>query len=140
MANSLYDLGREKFLRGERSWNNDAIKAVLTDHGTDTPNVTTDDFLDDISAGTVATSPNNFSSKTTTSGVADAADLTSTDAFSAVSGATCESLNLYYASGVASTSALLVYIDTANSTLPVTPNGGDIAVQWDAGANKIFKL
>jgi hypothetical protein len=26
------------------------------------------------------------------------------------------------------------------SLLPITPNGGDITIQWDNGANKIFKL
>ena len=27
-----------------------------------------------------------------------------------------------------------------NSGLPVTPNGGDITITWDSGANKIFRL
>ena len=31
------------------------------------------------------------------------------------------------------------FIDTATG-LPITPNGGDIIVTWDNGANKIFKL
>jgi hypothetical protein len=26
------------------------------------------------------------------------------------------------------------------SNLPVTPNGGNITITWDAGVNKIFKL
>jgi len=34
---------------------------------------------------------------------------------------------------------LIAFIDTATN-LPVTPNGGDIIVAWDNGANKIFKL
>jgi len=40
---------------------------------------------------------------------------------------------------VESTSRLIAWIDTGTN-LPVTPNGGDITVQWDAGANRIFKL
>lgn len=36
-------------------------------------------------------------------------------------------------------SPLIAFIDTATG-LPVTPNGGDITVAWDSGANKIFKL
>ncbi len=34
---------------------------------------------------------------------------------------------------------LIAYIDTATG-MPVTPNGGDITIAWDNGANKIFKL
>lgn len=134
MANALYGLGREAFLGGDLDWDANTIKAVLTDHGADTPNVTTDDFLDDISAGTIATS-GAFATKTKTLGVADADDIT----FSSVSGATVESVNIYKDSGVASSSTLIAYIDTATG-LPCTPNGGNITVQWDNGANKIFKL
>lgn len=36
-------------------------------------------------------------------------------------------------------SPLLAYIDTATG-LPVTPNGADITVAWDSGANRIYKL
>jgi len=36
-------------------------------------------------------------------------------------------------------SYMLLYIDTATG-LPVTPNGGDINVNWDNGANKIAKI
>lgn len=134
MANALYDLGREAFLGGDLDWDANTIKLVLTDHGADTPNVATDDFLNDISAGTVATS-GAFATKTKTNGVADADDVTLT----AVSGASCESINIFKDTGVSSTSNLIAYIDTATG-LPVTPNGGDIIIQWDSGANKIFKL
>jgi hypothetical protein len=134
MANALYDKGREGFLGGDIDWDANNIKLVLTDHGADTPNVSTDDFLDDISAGTIATS-GNFASKTKTNGVADADDITLT----AVSGASCESINIYKDTGSAATSNLIAYIDTATG-LPVTPNGGDIIIQWDSGSNRIFKL
>lgn len=134
MANALYDLGREAFLGGDLDWDANTIKLVLTDHAADTPNVATDDFLNDISAGTIATS-GAFATKTKTNGVADADDITLT----AVSGASCESINIFKDTGVAGTSNLIAYIDTATG-LPVTPNGGDIIVQWDSGANKIFKL
>ena len=40
---------------------------------------------------------------------------------------------------MASTSQLVAYIDTATG-LPVTPNGGNIQIVWDTGANKIFAL
>jgi hypothetical protein len=73
--------------------------------------------------------------KTVTAGVADAVDVT----FTAVSGATVEAIVLYADSGTEATSRLIAYIDTATG-LPLTPNGGDVTVAWDNGANKIFKL
>jgi len=135
MANALYDLGRQAFLEGGIAWLTDNIKLVLVDAGDYTVNLVTDEFLDDVpSAARVATS-GNFASKTSTAGVADAADVT----LSAVSGDQSEALVIYRDSGAEGTSELIAYIDTATG-LPVTPSGGDITIQWDSGANKIFKL
>lgn len=135
MANALYDKGREGFLDGSIDWDTDTIKAILIDTADYTVNLATDDNLDDIpGAARVATS-GALASKTVTAGVADAADVT----FSAVTGDTVEAIVLYKDTGVESTSRLIAYIDSATG-LPVTPNGGDITVQWDSGANKIFKL
>lgn len=133
MANRLYDLGRESFLKGEISWSGDNIKACLVDSASYTPDTAADQFLDDLS-GVVATS-GNLASKTTTDGVADAADVT----FSSVTGNQSEYIVVYQDTGTPSTSRLVALVDTATG-LPVTPNGGDIVVQWDSAANKIFKL
>lgn len=133
MANALYDLGRQGFLDGSIDWDTDTIKACLVDTGTYTVNLSTHEFLSDLS-GIVATS-GALSSKTVAAGVADAADVT----FTAVTGASVEAIVLYKDTGVAGTSRLIAYIDTATG-LPVTPNGGDISVAWDNGSNKIFKL
>lgn len=135
MANALYDKGREAFLSGSISWSSDNIKVVLVDVGDYTADLATDQYLSSIAAvGRVATS-GNLASKTVAAGVADAADVT----FSAVSGDQCEALVIYKDTGDAATSPLIAYIDSATN-LPVTPNGGDITVAWDNGANKIFKL
>jgi hypothetical protein len=134
MANALYDAGREAFLNGDIDWTNDTIRAVLVDTGTYTVNLSTHNAYDDLS-GIVGSESPAFSSKTTTAGVADAADIT----FTAVSGSTAEAIVIFKDTGTASTDTLIAYIDTA-SGLPVTPNGGDIDVAWDSGANKIFKL
>lgn len=133
MANRLYDLGRESFLKGEISWSGDNIKACLVDSASYTPDTAADQFLTDLS-GVVATS-GNLASKTTTDGVADAADVT----FSSVTGNQSEYIVVYQDTGTPSTSRLIALVDTATG-LPVTPNGGDIVVQWDSAANKIFKL
>lgn len=135
MANALYDNGRESFLRGEISWNADDIKAVLVDTALYTVDLDAHQFLDDIPGGARVATSANLAGKTTTDGVADANDVT----FPTVSGATVEAVVLYQDTGVEATSRLIAYIDTATG-LPVTPNGGDITVQWAATANRIFRL
>lgn len=137
MANALFDKARESFLSQNPSidYDTDNIKVVMVDHGTDTPVPATDQYLSDIGAGARVATSGNMASKTVTSGVADAADLT----ISTVTGASIESIVIYKDTGVAGTSPLIAFIDTATG-LPVTPNGGDITIQWDNGANKIFKL
>ena len=135
MANYLYDRGRKGFLAGEIDWNADTIKLVLVDEADDTPSQSGDNALSDrASAARVATS-GAFASKTTTAGVADAADVT----LSTVTGDQSESIDIYKDTGVESTSYLIANINSATG-LPVTPNGGDIIVQWDNGSNRIFKL
>jgi hypothetical protein len=133
MSNALYDKGRESFLIKQIDWVNDTIKAALVDTGTYTVDLATHQFLSDLS-GIVATSP-AFTTPTSTTGVADANDL----AFGDVTGVSGEALVIYQDTGVAGTSRLIAYIDTATG-LPVTPNGGPLNVTWDNGNNKIFKL
>ena len=135
MANGLYDKGREGFLDGSIDWDTDNIKVVLVDAADYTVNLATDDNLDDVPAAARVATSANLASKTVTDGVADAADVT----FSSVTGDPSEALVIYKDTGVESTSRLIAYIDTATG-LPVTPNGGDITIAWDSGANKIFKL
>lgn len=135
MANALYDKARELFLTAGLNWSSSDIKAVLVDTAGYTVNISTDQYLADI-GGTyrIATSA-NFTGKTTTGGAADADNVT----FTSVSGASIEAIVIYKDTGVAATSPLIAYIDTATG-LPITPNGGDIILSFDNGANKIFKL
>lgn len=138
MANALYNLYRQAALSVSPSvsWSADNIKIVLT--RSYTPNLTTDQFLSDVTGGggTLVATSGNLTTKTVVNGVADADDVT----FVAVAaGAACDYVIGYKDTGVAGTSPLIFAIDTAVN-LPVTPNGGDISVAWDAGANKIYKL
>lgn len=135
MANALYDKGREGFLDGSIDWDTHTIKAVLVDTGAYTVDLAAHDNLDDIPSGARISTSGALASKTVTNGVADAADVT----FTAVSGATVEAVVIYKDTGTESTSRLIAYIDTATG-LPLTPNGADVNVVWDNGANKIFKL
>lgn len=129
MASALFNPGREGFLDGSIDWDTDTIKAVLVDTGTYTFSAA-HKFRSSLS-GTVGTAV-TLGTKTVTDGVADAADAT----FTAVSGASVEAVVLYKDNGSSATDRLIAYIDG----ISVTPNGGDITVQFDSGANKIFKL
>lgn len=135
MANGLYDYGREGFLAGDIDWDGDNIKVALIDDAEYTRNLATHQHWDDVAVAARVAISGNLAGKTTTAGVADANDVT----FSSVTGASSEEIIGFQDTGVASTSRLIFNIDTATG-LPVTPNGGDITVQWDDGANKIFKL
>lgn len=137
MANALYDKAREAFLGADIDWLADNIKAVLVDAADYTINLSTHQFLSDIPSGARVATSGNLASKTATAGVADADDVT----FSSVTGDPSELIVLYKDTGSAATSPLICAIDTVSSgALSVTPNGGDITVAWDNGANKIFKL
>ena len=125
MANALYDLGRESFLKGEISWSGDNIKTVIVDSQEYTPNLATDQFLSDVPAGGRVATSANLATKTTTGGSGDAADVT----YTAVTGDISEYLVIYQDTADATTSRLIALIDTATG-LPVTPNGGDISILW----------
>jgi len=140
MASALYDKGREGHLDGSIVESTDTIKAVLVHTsagGTPyTVAITTDANLSDIPAGARVATSGALASKTVAAGVFNAANVTLT----AVTGVQVDAIVLYKDTGTATTSRLIAYIDTASSGLPVVPNGGDITLQWDTGANKIFKL
>jgi hypothetical protein len=135
MANTLYDEARRLFLEAGINWLTDDIKVVLVDAGAYTPNFTTHQNLADIGQSARITPGVLLTGKATTGGAADANDVT----FSAVSGPSIESIVIYRDSGSDATSKLIAWLDTATG-LPITPNGGDIIVTWDNGANKIFRL
>jgi len=135
MANEMYDKGREGFLDGSIDWDTDDIRAILIDTDDYTVNLATHDNLDDIPGDARVAVSGALTGKTVTGGVADAADVT----WTGVTGDQCEAIVLYKHTGTESTSRLIAYINSATG-LPVTPNGGDIKVEWDNGSDKIFKL
>ena len=114
-----------------------SIEAIVLykDTGTYTVNLSAHEFLSDIGTGARIATSGAFTGKATVGGAADANDVT----FTSVTGASIEAIVLYKDTGTDSTSPLIAFIDTATG-LPITPNGGDIIVTWDNGANKIFKL
>lgn len=135
MANALYDKGRQAFLQADVDWLVDDIRVILVDANDYTPNLATHDFLDDVPVAARVATSGALTGKTATDGVADANDVT----FTSVSGDQFEYVLFYKHTGVESTSQLIALFDTATG-LPTTPNGNDILLAFDNGANKIFKL
>ncbi len=134
MANAVYPKWKEALLQFTANNNLSAgtVKVALIDTGTYTYSAA-HQFYSSASTAAVGT-PQTIGSKTFTNGVFDGADVT----YNAVTGSSVEALIIYVDTGVAATSPLVAYIDTSVTGLPVTPNGGDIAITWNASG--IFAL
>ena len=128
MANALYPKWKEQLLQftANNNMSSGTVKVALVDTGVYTYN-SADQFWSSVSSASVGT-PQTIGSKTFTNGVFDGADVT----FTAVTGNSVEALVLWIDTGTAGTSPLVAYIDTSVTGLPVTPNGGDITVTWNA--------
>jgi len=125
MANAVYPKYMEAVIQASANSSlAGTLKAALVDTGTYTYSAA-HEFYSSVS-GVVGT-PGTIGTKTYTNGLLDGADVT----FTAVSGATAEAIILYIDTGTAGTSRLVAYIDTGATGLPVTPNGGDITIQWN---------
>lgn len=134
MANALYTNFKQQLGLAGFNLSTDDINVVLVDIADYTPDLAAHTSMADIPAGArVATG--TLTTQTWTAGVFDADDIT----FTAVTGDEAEALVIYKNTGVDATSLLIAIFDTVTG-LPVTPNGGDIQIVWDNGANKIFKL
>lgn len=133
MASTVYPKAKEAFLSGDIDLLADTIKAVLIDTN-DVAYSAAHDFLSDVSAAVVGSAV-TLSNKSVTNGVFDADDV----AFATVSGDQAEAIVIYKDTGSAGTSNLIAFVDSGTG-LPVTPNGGNINVAWDNGANKIFAI
>lgn len=132
MANKFYPKGAEKLL-GSLNLTADTVKAaLLSDSYTYSAS---HEFLSDISASVLSTAK-VLASKAVTGGAFDAADVVYT---AVESGANAAYVVIYKDTGTAGTSPLIWLVDTATG-IPMATNGGDITVQWDNGAYKIFAL
>ena len=134
MANALYTKGKQHLIDGTIDLDTNDIRAILVDGADYTPVLATHETLANIPAAARVAVSGALAGKSVTDGVFDATDVT----LAAVSGDQFEYIVLYQHTG-AETALLLLLIDTATG-LPCTPNGGDITIAWDNGANKIFKL
>lgn len=138
MANALYPKWTEALIQASASSalngsGTTGVYVALVDTGAYTYNAA-HQFYSDL-AGIIGTPGEIAATKSYTNGIFDGADVT----FNAVTGATAEALVIYVANAGANTTWRLVgYLDTGVTGLPVTPNGGDITVSWNASG--IFKV
>ena len=138
MANSLYPLWKKAVLDNTANSDLDdaegatGVFAALIDTGTYTYS-DAHQFYSSLS-GVVGTDQ-EITTKTTTGGIFDGDDVT----YTAVTGATVEAIVIYRKNAGANTTwQLVAYIDTGVTGLPVTPNGGNISIAWNASG--IFEV
>jgi activator of HSP90 ATPase len=138
MANAIYPLYKQALLSAGANSSLDQDDTTngpfvaLVDAGTYSYS-SGHDFYNDLS-GVVGTDQ-RIATPTVSAGVFDGDNVT----FTAVSGASVEALVIYRKnSGANTTWRLVAYIDTSVTNLPVTPNGGDISITWNASG--IFAL
>jgi hypothetical protein len=135
MASALYPKAKQSFLSQNPSIDLDSgtIKVALVST-TDYTYSAAHQYKSSVTSYGASTDQ-TLGSIGVTDGVFDAGDATFTSV--AVDGTkAANALVIYQDSGSAATSPLIAYIDGFS----VTPNGGNINVVWDDGANKIFKL
>ncbi len=137
MANAVYPLYKAALLTAATNSaltgsGSTGLFVALVDTGTYTYSAA-HEFYSSLS-GIVGTDQ-EIGSVTTTAGTVDGADVS----FTAVTGASVEALVLYRKNAGANTTwRLVAYIDTGQTGLPVTPNGGTISIAWNASG--IFTL
>lgn len=131
MANAIYPLYKNAILQASANSaltgsGTTGLYVALVDTGTYTYNAS-HQFYSSLS-GVVGTDQ-EITSTTTVGGLIDGNDVT----FTSVSGASVEALVLYRKNAGANTTWMLIaYIDTSVTGLPVTPNGGNITITWNA--------
>ena len=138
MANALYPKWKEAIIQASadsalNGSGTTGVYAALVDTGTYTYSAA-HQYYSDLS-GIVGTPVEIGATKSYTSGVFDGADVT----WTSVSGNSAEAIVLYVKNAGANTTwRLVAFIDTNVTGLPVTPNGGNITVTWNASG--IFGL
>jgi hypothetical protein len=134
MANEIYPKWKEAIIQGSANSSlTGTVKSLLIDLADYTYDAT-DEFLSDIAGASIVSTSAAIGSKTYTNGLFDGANV----AFTAVTGDVSEALIYFIDTGVSATSRVVAFVDTGVTGLPVTPNGGDINLNFNASG--IFQL
>ena len=134
MANLVYPKFKNALLNGDVDMDAVTIQCVLVDLADYTYNAA-HEFLTDLPAAARVAQVGlaNPNIGVIADGVFDGDDVV----FNTVSGDEAEAVVLYVDTGVEGTSRLVGFIDTAPG-LPITPNGGNIPINWNASG--IFQI
>ena len=135
MANAIYPLYKQSLIDGDANidLNDLTVKVALIDTGAGGYTYSgAHQFLTSLT-GIVGTAQ-TIANTTVVNGLFDGDNVT----FSGVTGNSVEALAIYIDTTVAGTSRLVAFIDSGVAGLPVTPNGGDITITWNASG--IFQL
>lgn len=133
MANAIYPLYKQALLDASANvdLNDGTVKVALIDTAT-YPYNAAHEFFSSVS-GVVGT-PQTIANTTVANGLFDGDNVT----YTAVTGNSAEALLIYIDTGSAASSRLVAWIDTGVTGLPLTPNGGDVSITWNASG--IFQL
>lgn len=135
MSNAIYDPGREGIVDDTIELSTADLRAMLVKSAYVFS--AAHKFLSDITAGNDNGRSATLGSKTFTSGVFNAANTT----LVATAAVACAALVIFAHTGNDNTARVIAFIDTPASGLPFTPAAGQtVNLNWDTGANKIFKL
>ena len=134
MSKGLYKNGVTEIMKGNIDLINSTISAMLIDTDSYTVDLTNDTDLSDIAAA-AQISDTEMSGKTVDGTVFRANDTT----FSSVTGTKVNAIVLFLDNDTEEASTLIYYADDA-AEFPITPDGTDITIAWDTGANGIVKF
>lgn len=128
MANAIYPKYKEAILGGAANTDllTGTVKAALVDTGVYTYSAA-HEFLTSLT-GRIGTDQ-TVGTKSVTNGSFDSDNPTWT---AVAGGTTVEAIALYIDTGVAGTSRLVAFLDTGQTGLPFTTNGGDVTFTVDA--------
>lgn len=131
MADAIYPKYKQALLDADTNIdvNDGTVKVALSTAAYNS----THQFYTDVSASTVGT-PQTINNTTVTNGLFDGDNVTYT---AVAGGSTVTALIIYIDTGSAATSRLVAFINTV-SGFPLSTNGGDVTVAWNASG--IFQL
>lgn len=134
MADALYNKIKVDLLQGMWGVGSHVIGVYLVtaSYGFDG---TAHDYLADVPSQHIVARSTLASAAVGSTGTVDGDDTV----FTSVTGSIITQIVAAFDTGNIATSPLLFKIDTATG-LPLTPNGGNVTIAWDAGADKIFTL
>lgn len=136
MANKIYK--NALVLMGTKAIDlvNDDIRVVLLSAGytfSDSHTVMTS-----VTSGLRVATSGTIAGRSFAAGTGQVPLLATNTVLSAVTGSQVVALIVFKNTGTDSTASLIAYFDTATN-MPVTPNGGNITIAWDA-TNGVLKL